>query len=702
MNPQRSALDRFLAAIPYAVATLALLSLFFWEASIRKTPTIFTDELEWSQISRAIAATGHPLRRGEPIPFKTLYVFAIAPFWWLHSTAAAYGAIKYFNTVLMALAAVPTFLIARTLVSARVALITAIASLCTTAMFYAGFVMPEVMAYPVFMLCGWLSIRALGGGGRWWFVGAVAAGLIGTQIRIQLITLLAALLLAALVLFLCGPRFARIRRDWGVLDYAGAALLTLGALVVLSHLAGQRSVEWKTTTETFKDRFWSLGMNSASAFAIGLGLLPLVGGLASLWLPARLRDPQWRAFAAFAGSIYVVTWTYTAVKTAYNSTVFATLVEERNFIYLGPLAVVGTAVWITSRRWWPGTIAAWAFVTWLAVYYGYQLDYPYFESPGYGIAALANRALHWDQPAIRIAMGVSCLVLLLVATVPDRFRAVLVVGAAAAVAWSLTAEITSVRGSQASSRLYAGNLPKPLDWVEQAAGGRPVTFLGQNITLGQSLGVNLDEFWNRNIVHVYTLDGTGPGPGPTLTPDLQDRFGTLSHDPGFDYVLAANGVDVIGPVVDRRPGLTLTRIAEHPWRLHQATYGVSDDGWISGGDETPVARGSYAYFGPETTPGTLKVTVGRRGFCAPEAPKAHVVVRVGPLELNEQKAPTVSRTTARERFVLPNCGTRTFEVRATPPLAVVVTASPTVRPTEYGGSDQRHLGAQVGFSFTPR
>ena len=44
--PQRTLLDRYLAAFPVVIAVLALLALLFWQASMRRTPTIFTDELE--------------------------------------------------------------------------------------------------------------------------------------------------------------------------------------------------------------------------------------------------------------------------------------------------------------------------------------------------------------------------------------------------------------------------------------------------------------------------------------------------------------------------------------------------------------------------------------------------------------------------------------------------------------------------------
>ena len=67
--------------------------------------------------------------------------------------SAAYTAIKYANTVVMALAAIPTYLLARTMVSTRAAAIAALAVLCTSAFFYAGFLLPEVLAYPTFVLC---------------------------------------------------------------------------------------------------------------------------------------------------------------------------------------------------------------------------------------------------------------------------------------------------------------------------------------------------------------------------------------------------------------------------------------------------------------------------------------------------------------------------------------------------------------------
>src|SRR3954463_802622 len=112
---ERTALDRFLALVPVAAAALVILMILFWEAAVRKTPTIFVDELKWAQLSRAIAESGHAAQRGQAASFESLYSFLIAPCWWLPSTSDAYTAIKYVNLVVMATAAVPIYLLTRRL-----------------------------------------------------------------------------------------------------------------------------------------------------------------------------------------------------------------------------------------------------------------------------------------------------------------------------------------------------------------------------------------------------------------------------------------------------------------------------------------------------------------------------------------------------------------------------------------------------------
>jgi len=266
---ERTRLDRMLAAIPVAVVALVVFALYAWEASSRKTPTIFSDELEWAQLSRAIAATGHAAALGEPQPFKSLYAYAIAPAWWSGSVGTGYALIKYLDTIAMCLTAVPIYLLARMVVPKRVAVVAAFASILTSAMFYATFLLPEALAYPVFAAVAYLCVRSLAGGGRWWTIAAVAGCLVATQVRGELATLGAAYVLAAVVIFVSGPTGRRLRAGWSIFDHAGAAILALGALVVLNQLASDRSPEYAVVTQAYKHRMWSLGLQAGSALAIG-------------------------------------------------------------------------------------------------------------------------------------------------------------------------------------------------------------------------------------------------------------------------------------------------------------------------------------------------------------------------------------------------------------------------------------------------
>jgi hypothetical protein len=257
----------------------------------------------------------------------------------------------------------------------------------------------------------------------------------------------------------------------------------------------------------------------------------------------------------------------------------------------------------------------------------------------------------------------------------------------------LAGEITSSRGSEHQAKQFVQNLPKPLDWVDRRTHSAGTTYLGQAVA--DPTGLWLLEFWNRSLKHVDSLDATTPGPGPSRTPDLASPNGTLRHDAGVPYVLADNGVRMIGQVVERHGDLLLTRLPSHPWRLAEAVYGRSPDGWI-GTDAT------IAHFGPTNVPGILRVQVGRSGFCAAGAPTAVATVTVGTVALNEQREAVVGHRLARTRFIVHNCSSSTHAFHVTPPYAVQLHVSRLFVPRDYGLPDGRSLGAQVDLQFTKR
>ena len=360
-------LDRALAVIPIVGIALVVLTFYAIEAWSRKTPWLFTDEAEWTQLSRAIESTGHAARRGEPIYFKSLYAFMIAPFWSIHSTQAAYAAIKYANAVVMALTAVPTYLLARMLLPKRASLAVAFLAVCIPGMAYVTTIVPEVMGYPWYALCSWLIVRALVRRTPldlvWVTIASIGAVLIRAP---QFATVPLSFGIAAAVLWWTGDSGKRFRTGRSRFEIFGVFVLLVGALLLFNRIFLQHIEIWQVSTQYWKHRMLDLGLKAWLAFAVGMGILPVVGGFASLHLPERRHDPVYRAFAAYLAATIVCVSLYTAVKAAYLSTVFSTLTEERNMIYLAPLMLIGTALVFQERQLdWRLVTAASGFVLFL-------------------------------------------------------------------------------------------------------------------------------------------------------------------------------------------------------------------------------------------------------------------------------------------------------------------------------------------------
>jgi hypothetical protein len=275
------------------------------------------------------------------------------------------------------------------------------------------------------------------------------------------------------------------------------------------------------------------------------------------------------------------------------------------------------------------------------------------------------------------------------------------VAAVLVLAWTMTGQLAAASASNSFSRDFLRNLPAPPDWVDRATGGKPTLYLGQKIA--DANGLWLHEFWNRSIKRVWSLDGTAPGPGPVVTPNLTSRTGTLAADPGYDYVLAERSIDLVGKVVEAKGGWRLYRI-ERPLRLATSTSGIYSDGWVGAQHEADVVTAGYNRFAtPSGGPSTIQVTVSRKAWCGKNVP-GKVLIQVGPLALGQQRNGVLQRVTQERRWVVNACKERTFTIPAPPPpFHVDVSIDGTFVPNELDPtqSERRRLGAQVGFIWLP-
>lgn len=719
VSAARHARARIERLAPLLGAYLLLSTLYAWQAWRRETPTIFTDELELTQLARSIADTGQPGRRGDPYGFSSLVPWLTAPAWWLEPVANAYEVLKTVQAFVMAATIFPAYLLGRLLLPEGWALFAAVATIAAPALSYAPILVEEPWAYPAATLALWLTVRAIDR--LSWVSLAVAWGacLGAVAIRSQLAALLGALALSLLVLGWRRESMRRWRASWTRWDWVGAVALGVGAVITIVAFLGHRSGEWEEATTAWKGRMVEYGSWAGGAFAIGLGVVPAIALLSILALPARERErPGVRAFVVVTGGAVVSLAWYAAIKGAYLSTKFSSLIVERNLLYLTPLAFVATAylLWRAAAPVWAIVASGGAvlgMVLWVPLDRGLD-NFPYYEAHGLAILALANREWEWPLDRIEVAIVVVVVlatVALLVLGTPLRGPAlgtsVAVVLAAVVLAWNVTAEVYAAVGEHDFSARVEANIPKPNDWVDRAAGDGSVVLLGQR--LGDNpLTVGTTEFWNRSIVKVWSMDGSAPGPGHTLTPDLVDVDGTLFPDPETDYVLATNGVHVVGEEIARneKADAVLVR-SDGPIRLLSNATGIAGDGWTVGVSPDPtVSRAAYNRFdvGGGGT-GRLLVSLSRETFCpsVDERLPGLARVRIGEIGRGSDKQPAILRETAVAEAYVPVCTLRPIVLptpdrpwRAEVEIETFVPAE--VDPVGSGG-ERRALGARVSFDL---
>jgi hypothetical protein len=334
-----------------------------------------------------------------------------------------------------------------------------------------------------------------------------------------------------------------------------------------------------------------------------------------------------------------------------------------------------------------------------------QLDWPYFEAPGFSILALFNRdlyvsrgsldALVWLLLAVAVALIAVATVL---ARAPQFQRSLLVAVALLVVAWNGAGSWAGTSASRSAAANNMGNFPDPPNWIDRITDGAPTMYLGQ--TIKDPTGSWLNEFWNRSIHYVWSLDGSAPPPGVTVTPDLLRPDGMIASQRGdLRYVVADQGIAVVGTIVATpdfhlagRP-YNLFRI-DYPLRLTHSITGLYGDGWSG--------AGPTAYNGFRTTDGkarTFVVTASRAGWGGP-TPPTKVLVAVGKLVLGPDKGPKLGRVTQRASCTLRSRQTCTVRVvTPRPPFRIEVTVPTTFEPRQLDPrqSDARDLGAQIGF-----
>src|SRR5712691_7767143 len=248
------------AAVPLLTIFVWLCLLYGWEAWGNLAPWLVSDEFERTQLSRAIASTGHAAQRTVPQSFGTFYVYLIAPAWWIHDTTRAYGVVKAIGVVTMTAVIVPTYLLARMLVSRRWALFAGTGAAMIPALAYSSLLLLEPLAYPWAALCFYLLVKAFVTRRPGWIAAAAAACLLAPLVRDQLAIISIGAVFAALAFWFTGAGGRNLRRKWTRWDWIGFGVLSVCSINLLNVVVAHYVGSWHLATESHKGSMITYGL----------------------------------------------------------------------------------------------------------------------------------------------------------------------------------------------------------------------------------------------------------------------------------------------------------------------------------------------------------------------------------------------------------------------------------------------------------
>jgi len=329
-------------------------------------PWIFPDELGYEQVAANIARGRLGLYGNTGLTYSPLYPLTLAPLYAIGLSAAhAHDGIKVVNAVLMSLALVPVYGIARFMLPRRPAFLVVGLAAIAPLMYYTALGMSENLAYPLFLLAVWLLLRTLAAPSRLNDTLLLGAIVLTCAVRIQLVSLLPGALTALLLVALARTRAGReplvrsvksLVREHAVLVAGGVVLALVAAVPALTG----------SGTFSVAGRYSNIPSNSNSALihtvklfvyhAAGLvfvaGVIPFIGALAAslVWLRRGGSDPA----AAFAATGLGLTF-WLLAETAFASNAFERLgdaprIHERYLFYLVPLFLTALVVAVRSAR----------------------------------------------------------------------------------------------------------------------------------------------------------------------------------------------------------------------------------------------------------------------------------------------------------------------------------------------------------------
>jgi hypothetical protein len=564
-------------------------------------PWVFQDEMVYSDLARSLGQTGHFAIRQAPGTngFGPGYPALIAPAYALFSSPEkAYVVVRLINALVMSLAAIPTYVIARWLMRPSLALVAAALAVAIPSMMYTTTVMSENAFYPASTAAAAALFLTLERPTVLRQVAIFAFLLIAFSVRAQGVIIVAALPVAILLVALANawsecrlrPRklvdeLWRFRISWLVLAGGGLALLAyekaLGHSLtsVLGVYGGVTKMQ-----HPFGSTLRWLVFHIAE-LDLSLAVIPFAALIVIVVLGLRPGEPS-AALRAFSATSLCLVGVFVLTASVYAADPTGERIEERYMFHVAPLFMIALLAWIDRGLPRPRIstgIAAAVAATLPATIPYTQLISPNVLHSAVGLVPLQvieeRGTLNPNDGTIAVAL-VALAAVALILSVPPRYALLLPL---VVFLYYGVFELRPIhRRIVAASRdaRNAGLHAQP-GWVDRRVRGDANVAL---VVYGGETALPFwqNEFFNRTVNTVYTLSGPYDGlPRTDLTPDSSGLLHDAAGNPvQRRYILANYQVVPAGQelAADRDIGMYLYRSSE-PLRIVETNLGVHPDHW---------------------------------------------------------------------------------------------------------------------------
>ena len=544
-------------------------ALRLWAALAIPSPWITPDEQTYAELGRSLYDSARYQVLGQPAGLLSLIYPAVVGLpLALFGTDTGYAVLKVVQALVMSLTAVPVYLWGRSLTRRSWALAAAAMSLALPGLAYSGFLMSEVVFYPLVCVSAWAMARVLVDPSLERQALLLATMLLAFLTRLQAIVLVPVFVLAVVLklLFERG-RFASARRFAPLL--AGVAVIAAlwAVLVSRQQSSGGLLGTYEPVGRTGYGfaRTLHFALYHAADLVLLSAVLPLVACLLLFVeaLRGRERSPDVQGLVSVVMA-YMVGF---LAEVAFFSAGLSGRIGERYLLGLAPLLFLSLVVWLersAPRRALPLLIIG-------ALGLASLLLFPFgrFATAAAGPDAFTLVSLYrlgaaiGSQLKLAVVLGAAALLVLL--HVARRRLAwlipLVIIGLLAGASISASRFVSS---EAKAFRLVA--IGEDKHWIDGSAEG-PVAFLYLDEPSwhgGEPIWANL--FWNRSITRVYKLPGShvfGPLPAIPVTVAADGRLLLADGvEAPVTNLVASNTLSFLGEQLNQDSSFILWRLQE--------------------------------------------------------------------------------------------------------------------------------------------